>query len=470
MNFSDYPFLRYLPFFLGGIILAKISPEIPSSVVFLSVLMLWVLFTVTAAVKKPISLSLSGILAYFLLFFLGYALGLEKKKSNTPTLNWQGVDSYLAEVKGFDVPKASSAENLLEVLAIRTSGKWQNAQGKVLIYHQASNPLQPGEVILINKIPEPVPPPSFPYAFDYRGFLAKKGIHFRHQIGNEFFKIDSTGIHHPRFVLDRMGHSLSQLIQTHVSTRQSQQIAFALLLGQKGSLDKDTREAYSDTGTMHILAVSGLHVGIIYAMLLLPVRGFKPGSRIRTFYPIFVVLIIWVFALLTGFSASVVRAATMFTLMTMGQMKKRKSSIWNILAFSALLIIVSNPDAIFDIGFQLSYLAVAGIVGLQPLIVRWWLPQNSILEYFWQLGAVSLAAQLVTFPLSILYFHQFPTYFLVANLLVVPLAFLIMSVGVPFLFLAWIPYVVEVLGWVLDWLIYPKSSHYIDSGLTWREN
>ncbi len=458
MNFSDYPFLRYLPFFIAGTIFAKISTELPWILSFIPVLVLWVAYVMSVFSFKYFSVTFSGILAYSLLFFLGHALVLGKKESNTPKINWQGVDSYLAEATTYDVPKTSSSENLLEVLAIRVGRKWQPAQGKVLIYHQSSNSLQPGEVVLINKIPESIPPPSFPDEFDYRGFLAKEEIHFRQRVGREFLIIDSAGIQNPRYALDRLGFSLAQLIQSHVSNPQSQQIALALLLGQKGSLDKEIRDAYAETGTMHILAVSGLHVGIIYAMLLLPVRALRPTSRVRSFYLILVVLVIWVYALLTGFSPSVVRAATMFSLMTLGQMRKRKSSIWNILAFSAILILVTDPDVIFDIGFQLSYLAVAGIVGLQPLIVRWWLPRNSILEYFWQLAAVSLAAQLVTFPLSLLYFHQFPTYFLVANLLVVPLAFLIMSVGVPFLFLGWIPYLGEVLGWVINGLIFVQNQ------------
>ena len=118
-----------------------------------------------------------------------------------------------------------------------------------------------------------------------------------------------------------------------------------------------------------------------------------------------------------------------------------------------MLMLIVDPDVLFEVGFQLSYLAVGGIAGLQPLILRWWLPSHRAAEYFWQLAAVSIAAQLVTFPLSLYYFHLFPTYFLVANLIVVPLAFLIMSVGVPFLFLGKIPAVGDFLGLVLDRMI-----------------
>jgi competence protein ComEC len=139
-------------------------------------------------------------------------------------------------------------------------------------------------------------------------------------------------------------------------------------------------------------------------------------------------------------------------------MRKKKPSIWNVLAFSAMLMIVFYPEVISDVGFQLSYLAVAGIVGLQPLILRWWLPKSPILEYFWEMAAVSIAAQAVTFPLSVFYFHQFPTYFLIANLVVVPISFLVMAVGVPFLFLGWIPGLGEMMGWLINWLIYVQNE------------
>jgi competence protein ComEC len=163
--------------------------------------------------------------------------------------------------------------------------------------------------------------------------------------------------------------------------------------------------------------------------------------------------LIWIYALMTGFSPSVVRAVVMFSLVTLGQMRKRKPSIWNILSFSALLLLVLDPGVRTDLGFQLSYLAVAGIVGLQPLILQLWSPPNRVLDYFWQMAAVTLAAQLITSPLTIHYFHTFPSYFLLANLLIVPLSYLILCAGVPFLLLAWVPFLGRVLGAIVDFLL-----------------
>jgi competence protein ComEC len=148
----------------------------------------------------------------------------------------------------------------------------------------------------------------------------------------------------------------------------------------------------------------------------------------------------------------------MFSLVTLGQMRKRKPSIWNILAFSALLLLVLDPDIQSDLGFQLSYLAVAGIVGLQPILLRMWAPSNRVLDYFWQMATVTLAAQLITSPLTLHYFHTFPTYFLVANLLIVPLSYIILCAGVPFLLLAWIPILGSLLGVSVDFLLFIQNE------------
>lgn len=458
MRFADFPFLRYLPFLVTGILLARFLPEGFGGISLGLLGLVWIMYLVGVAKKTPVSLGLSSSLGYLLLLVLGCFLGSEKKEPSLPVDAWKGAKMYLAEVKRFDIQKPNSSENLLEVLSIKDSLGWKKVQGKVLIYHQLSSDLQPGEVVLVNGIPEIIPSASFPDEFDYRGFLAKKDIHFRQFIRSGLVKVDSSNTRSLELAIGRLGYFLSNLIDQKVEFAESKQIANALLLGQKDSLEKEIKNAYSETGTMHILAVSGLHVGIIYAILLLPLKRFKSDSKFRKWYLMSVVVLIWVYAVMTGFSPSVVRASTMFSLVTAGQIRKKKSSIWNVLAFSAMLMMVVDPEVIFDVGFQLSYLAVAGIVGLQPVIVRWWIPHNRILEYFWQSAAVTLAAQLVTFPLSVFYFHQFPTYFLFANLVVVPLAFLIMAVGVPFLFLGWIPILGQLMGWLINWMIYIQNQ------------
>ena len=455
MTFADFPFLRYLFFFALGMLLSTAIP-LAHPQIFLGILaVLWILY---AVLVNRLSFSNSfppSSVAYLLLMGLGSFVSLQATQTaRERETSWGEGSGYLAEVQRYDLPKANSSENLLAVIGVKEGQDWRSHKALVLVYHQLDKPLVPGQVIWVPKNPESLAPPTFPNEFDYKGYLASKGIHFRQFLGKNMLVLPVPQTFQFKFVLEHLRHYFAKVIERYVIRPESKQIALALLLGQKESLGKEVKQAYSATGTQHILAVSGLHVGIIYSILLLPLTYFKQeGHALRKSYLILVMGLIWIYALMTGFSPSVVRAVVMFSLVTLGQMRKRKPSIWNILSFSALLLLVLDPGVRTDLGFQLSYLAVAGIVGLQPLILQVWSPHNRVLDYFWQMAAVTLAAQLITSPLTIHYFHTFPTYFLLANLLIVPLSYLILCVGVPFLLLAWIPFLGRVLGAIVDFLL-----------------
>ena len=460
MTFADFPFLRYLFFFALGILLFTTIPEAQPQLVLGILAVLWVFYAVF--LSKPVFSSLLPIsfLAYLLLIGLGAFVSLHSNQTaQEGEISWGEGQGYLAEVQRYDLPKANSSENLLAVFAINGEQGWSSQKALVLVYHQMEEALYPGQVIWVPANPEPVAPPSFPDEFNYKRFLAAKGIHFRQFLGKKLQVLPLKSSNELNFAMEHLRHYFAGVIDQYVQRPESKQIALALLLGQKESLGKEVKQAYSATGTQHILAVSGLHVGIIYSILLLPLTFFKQkGQLLQKSYLILVLGLIWIYALMTGFSPSVVRAVVMFSLVTLGQMRKRKPSIWNILAFSALLLLVLDPAIQTDLGFQLSYLAVAGIVGLQPILLRIWAPSNRVLDYFWQMATVTLAAQLITSPLTLHYFHTFPTYFLVANLLIVPLSYIILCAGVPFLLLAWIPMVGSFLGAIVDFLLFIQNE------------
>ncbi len=460
MTFADFPFLRYLFFFALGILLFSIIPEVQPQLVLGVLAVLWIFYAFF--LSRPVFSSLLPIsfLAYLLLIGLGAFVSLHSNQTaKKGEISWGEGQGYLAEVQRYDLPKANSSENLLAVFAINGEQGWRSQKALVLVYHQMEEALYPGQVIWVPANPEPVAPPSFPDEFNYKRFLAAKGIHFRQFLGKKLQVLPLKPSNELNFAMDHLRHYFAGVIDQYVQRPESKQIALALLLGQKESLGKEVKQAYSATGTQHILAVSGLHVGIIYSILLFPLTYFKQeGHALRKSYLLLVMALIWTYALMTGFSPSVVRAVVMFSLVTLGQMRKRKPSIWNILAFSALLLLVLDPAVQTDLGFQLSYSAVAGIVGLQPILLRMWAPSNRVLDYFWQMATVTLAAQLITSPLTLHYFHTFPTYFLVANLLIVPLSYLILCAGVPFLLLAWIPRVGSTLGAIVDFLLFVQNE------------
>ena len=455
MAFSDFPFLRYLFFFALGILLSNAMPEAQPKI-FLGLLsILWILYAILL-LRPSFSTSYStSFLAYLLMMCFGVFVTL---RSNSYAIKeeipWGAGAGYLAEVQHYDIPKANSSENLLAVVAVKEGESWRSQRALVLIYHQLDTSLVPGQLIWVPENPEELAPAIFPNEFAYKEYLASKGIHFRQFLGKKLRLIPGPQTFQFKFVLADLRHYFAKAIERYVARPESIQLALALLLGQKESLGKDVKQAFAVAGTQHILAVSGLHVGIIYSILLLPLTYFKKvGTTFRRSYLLLVLCLLWIYALMSGFSPSVVRAVVMFSLVTLGQIRKRKPSIWNTLSFSALLLLVLDPGVGKNLGFQLSYLAVAGIVSLQPLILQFWSPSSRILDYFWQMTSVTLAAQLITSPLTIYYFHTFPTYFLLANLLIVPLSYLILCVGVPFLMLAWIPFLGGMLGAVVDFLL-----------------
>jgi competence protein ComEC len=326
MTFADFPFLRYLFFFFGGTVLTALFPQATPSLFLELLAAIWLIYLCYLLWSPTSNTFFSSSLAYLLLIGLGcYVSLISKQEVLAGDVPWEEGKGYLAEVQRYDVPKANSSENLLSVVAIKGAQGWQPQKSLVLVYHQMEEALYPGQVIWVPTNPESVAPPSFPNEFNYKRFLAAKGIHFRQFLGKKFVLLPLKQSNDLNFTLEHLRHYFAGVVTQYVPRPESKQIALALLLGQKESLSKEVKQAYSATGTQHILAVSGLHVGIIYSILLLPLTFFKQeGHVLRKSYLFLVMGLIWIYALMTGFSPSVVRAVVMFSLVTLGQMRKRK--------------------------------------------------------------------------------------------------------------------------------------------------
>ena len=452
MRFSDFPFLRYLPFLLLGII-SENHLQLHPFYWGIALAICWSIYLSGVLLLRNFLGSLGiASLAYLCLFLFGGML-VSLNKNSDQKIDWTDSQGYLAEVIQFDEEKPNSRQNILEVKSILKSGRWEMAFGQVLVYHQLDQELRPGMILFVQGIPENIEKPSNPSEFDYASYLGRKGIGSRHFIGKKAELLGNHPSHNTTYWIENLRYSISLQLKEKIPDPRSNQVAQALLLGQKQFLDQDTKTAYSQSGVMHVLAVSGLHVGIIYLFLMFLIKPFGLKKVGLKSYLIFVVFCIWLYALITGMSPSVLRAATMFTLITFGQMRERKPSIFNVLAFSAILMITLNPELIFEVGFQLSYLAVGGIVLIHPLVARLWTPATKVSEYIWQLIAVSISAQLATFPLTVYYFHSFPTFFLLGNIVVLPMAFLVMQIGVPLVIFSWVPFLSDFLGILVSYLI-----------------
>jgi len=308
----------------------------------------------------------------------------------------------------------------------------------------------PGDTLSVDGELIPIDSKKHPAEFDYKNYLMNKGIY--HQI-----IIDSTDVkvwkHQQSKSLKSMVISIrKQLIETLANTiknKESFEMATALLLGERADIDKSTMKSYSDTGTIHIISVSGLHVGIIYFVFsyaLKLVKIFK-NNYLRTSV---IILFIWLYACITGLPASVIRSALMISFLCIGKAINSKTNTMNHIAASAFLILCIDTNYLFDIGFQLSYLAVIGIVYLQKPIYNIYSPKTIIDQYIWLTFSVSIAAQLFTLPLCMYYFHQFPNYFLLANLLAIPLSSIALYASIACLLFSKIQYLNTLCDWVVN--------------------
>lgn len=296
-------------------------------------------------------------------------------------------------------------------------------KGKVLVNikkDSIKNTLQVDDVYLFKTTFKSLIEPLNPHQFNYKNYLAKQGIH--HQIFLENSQLKKLKI--PFFSLKGASAKFREIVQKSLKKYNFKPdelaVINALLLGQRQEISKQLISDYSRAGAIHILAVSGLHVGIILLILswiFKPLEKIKNGRYLKTFL---IVLLLWVFAFVAGLSASVVRAVTMFTFLAFGLSFQRKNVVEFSLIASLFFLLIVKPMFLFDVGFQLSYLAVFGIIWIQPKLYNIYKPRFKIIDKLWQLFTVSIAAQAGILPLSLYYFHQFPGLFIASNLIIIP--------------------------------------------------
>lgn len=397
-----------------------------------------------------------GVFLHLLLVWLGASFVWLHTSTNQTSYYGSSITDtsvLLVKLNENPIPKTNSFQCEATVLQVFKNKEVLKKTGKLIIYfakeNQISN-LKYGDELVINGQLQPIKNAGNPGSFNYKRFAAFHGWNYTVYLKFNQYKI--TGINHANW-LKKTSNSIRtyvvNVLKKHLSRDQDVlAIAEALIIGYKADLDKDLVQAYSNTGIVHIIAISGMHLGMIYLLLqfLFNLLPFTKNNKRQTL-PIIVLL--WAFALLTGGSASVLRSAIMFTCIIIGKNYFKKPSSYNGLAISAFILLCINPFYLWDVGFQMSYLAVGGIIWLQRPIFNLWYTSNIVVKKVWSMSSVTLAAQLVTFPLSLLYFHQFPTFFLFVNILVLPIAAIALYAGVALLTLSFIPILAKGIGYIL---------------------
>ncbi len=311
--------------------------------------------------------------------------------------------------------------------------------GKLLVNiakDSLKTPLQVDAILLANTQFKTIAEPLNAHQFNYRTYLQKQ--HIYHQLVLGYEQLLYTHQNKPTI------YGITSKLQTKIKTQLKKfnfktdefAIINALLLGQRQDISAKVYASYKQAGVIHILAISGLHIGIILLVLstlFKPLESIRQGKLLKA---IVLICLLWAFAIVAGLSASVVRAVTMFSIVTVAINYKRPTNIYNTLAFSIVILLLLKPNFLFDVGFQLSYLAVFSIVTFQPMLYTLWAPKYRVLVYFWKLTTVTLAAQIGILPISLYYFHQFPGLFLISNLMIIPFLKVILIFGIIVILLA----------------------------------
>jgi competence protein ComEC len=407
-----------------------------------------------------------GVLINFSLFFLGNYL-------TSKSLIYDNKIADIEQIIGVinEPPKISSNSIKFEykLREFKINQIWQKSNEKMLVTIQKdslSAQLEYGDIILIKGNVKEINNAGNPSEFDYKKYLARKHLHYKSFQNSEEWALLDKNKGNPLFAASySIRNKLLEIYKEYGIKGEEFGLLAALTLGAKDYLSDEIIEAYSDSGAMHVLSVSGLHVGIIFIVLNQVLFFLRKRRFLLILQAAIIIFSIWFFAILTGLSPSVNRSAAMITFVIIGRVSKRRPSTYNSVAASAFILLLIEPQTMYDVGFQLSYFAVVSILFFQSRIYQLFEIKNPVFATLWNWTAVSIAAQIGTSVLSIYYFHQFPVYAVLTNLLVVPVSSVIMVLAIALLFFSFAAPLAKIIAWLLSLTInfLNSSTRFVDN-------
>ncbi len=461
------PFIRLLIPLTAGILIAfylDVPLQLLSITAAIAGISLLAIRFLPSSVKFTIRW-LNGVFFNLLFFCLGAVLVYFQKIEHDKT--WighylSGNQLVIVTLQEPLVEKASSYKALAKAEAILVNHEWKTVKGNILVYCKKDSTLPPlvyGSQLIIQKKLQPITNAGNPGGFDYKQYCAFQDIHFQVYLQPKDYKL-SGQIHTHVFtgLLIDMRNNVLSILRKFIPGEKETGVAEALLIGYRDDLDKDLVQSYSNTGVVHIIAISGLHLGMIYGLLVLLLKPFHKQRWIRWVKPLLILFVLWGFSLLAGAAASILRSAVMFSFIVIGESLGRKTNIYNTLAASAFCLLVYNPYFFWDVGFQLSYTAVLSIVLFMKPIYKQCYFSNKSLNTIWQLNAVTLSAQVLTLPIILYYFHQFPNLFVFTNFIAVPLSGFILYGELLLLVFVKLPLINELTGKLVSFLVSQMNS------------
>jgi len=468
MQILQFPLMRITFWFVLGIVYSNEFHPNPTSAFLLIGIFLGIFILTFYGAKRDFIQKIYFGLATYLLFF---QIGCTTQVVHNESYN---KDNYIHSIKNETEPHVVELVVREKLKGSATTDKYigivkrldhQGSSGKILVHlHKTpeNSKVQIGSTIQINGLLIKNKKSLNPNQFDYGNYLNTKSIFAQIYTHPNSIKVSDKIDKNSWYYSNQIKNKIIVNLQKNKFSKDELQVVSALILGQQQDISREILQDYQYAGAIHILSVSGLHVGFILlfiTFLLKPLPKNKLGNSIRL---LTLIASLWGFAVLAGLSPSVVRSVTMFSFVAVGMYLKRTTNIFHTLLVSMFLILFFQPSFLFDVGFQLSYLSLFFIIWLQPLIANLWEPKNKIVTYCWEILTVSLAAQIGAFPLSIYYFHQFPGLFFITNLIIIPFLMLIMGLGVLVMVMAAVDFVPMITLKALE-----LSLFFLNSIIKW---
>lgn len=468
MKIIHFPLVKVFTGFLIGLILAY-SKLLPDTILFTLAIASVLFLLATFLLKKHFSISNKIFDAAIL--FTSLVLGacvLWLHTENHQKDHYHQY-SYSEKESGFlhaiileKLKKSGSNDRYVAQLHQVNS---QKVKGKILLNltNPNGNKLEIGTIVRIQSRLRTIPPPRNPFQFDYANYLKQKQIYAQVFASVQEIQYQKNPQKNLWYYTSKIRNTIATNLKESGMDHTTLSITMALLLGQQQEIDSHLIKDYQFAGAVHILSVSGLHIGCLVLFLNFLMQPISNSKKGRTLKLIILLLSLALFGVLAGLAPSVLRSVTMFSFVAIGNYWNKHTNIYHTLLVSAFLILLFNPFLLFDVGFQLSYAALFFIVWLQPIFANLWQVKNKILLFFWNIITVSFAAQIGTLPLSLYYFHQFPSLFFVTNLAVLPLLSVIMVIGVivmivalfgkiPFMLLSPLVWGIELMNSIIHWV------------------
>ena len=464
MKFIHFPMVKFAVCFAAGILLAyRFEITIPKPFfiligIVLILLLLWVLRR-NRLFPNPVFGSITYL--FFMLFgCINYQINIPENSrdhyTNSPCFN----SHHSIQIKVIQSLKSDNYNDYYITKVIGIDGI--HYSGKLLVAikkDRTQKKLQPDKELLVRAQITRIPAPLNPDQFNYSNYMQQLDVYGQISIVTNDIILQQEGTTTLQGFAIQIRNNIIQKLKKSSISKEERSILQALVLGDKTEISKKAMNQYAAAGAVHMLAVSGLHVGVFYIIVGWLFSFIKYNKHGLLIHSLLLIVCLWGFAFITGLSPSVTRAVTMFSCFSFATLIGRRTNTINTLFISLIILLLYHPKWLFSVGFQLSYLAVFFIVWLQPIFKKWYAPHTHWKRTLYQIITVSISAQIGTLPLSLYYFHQFPGLFLITNIILLPLLGFIIGLSFFVTILVYIDILFEWLATTYSFLI--KTMNHV---------